>query len=117
MRRGEIAIQDQEKGGNPLHLSLDDMAIPSAKEHQTRRRRSSLKHLDHPRRTALLLLVSAAVSDMMRLCKRIWRRHTPIGAAAVGRHSILHVPSGERGVHSLLVLDSLPARGSLDRSC
>jgi hypothetical protein len=38
---------DQEKGGNPLDLSLDDMAISSAKEHLTPRRLASLKHLDH----------------------------------------------------------------------
>jgi hypothetical protein len=55
MHRGEIAMQDQEKGGNPLDLSLDDMAISSAKEHQTRRRRPSLKHLDHLGELLLLL--------------------------------------------------------------
>ena len=47
VHRGEIAMQDQEKGGNPLNLSLDYMAISSAKEHLARRRRPSLKHLDH----------------------------------------------------------------------
>jgi hypothetical protein len=67
-----MAMQDQEKGGNPLDLSLEDMAISSVKEHLAPRRLASPKHLDH---LSELLCCEA-------FCRRL-RHHAAVHADSV----------------------------------